>query len=336
MSDYAIYSNIKMLSSFISRREVTGVSTKIVARSLLLKLRGQIPSTHRTLQAVGGEIRMDIPGIDPGLYKCFYQYLRILIHDKNKGNPRHECTRSECQMYCILPMYARRCLSDTNVQILFQHLQNIIEENGSLLASTGRTTESKSAINIFRYAISLDHPSLYDSYDVLLAMSGHNGTILNPIAKVDSKLYELIFDLIRSNDYERHDESYMPSLPWLNTEESFHFKHEFRDVIQQAAARNIENRLSQVSNLPSSPTAVPDRSLSRVSPVLNNTGASRLPPSMTDYRVPSAQPAVTDSSASPPSYGSVIVTPPSTSHDTDDGLPTYHHVLLDIVERSKN
>ena len=135
MSDYAIYSNIKMLSSFISRREVTGVSTEIVARSLLLKLRGQIPSTHRTLQAVGGEIRMDIPGIDPGLYKCFYQYLRILIHDKNKGNPRHECTRSECQMYCILPMYARRCLSDTNVQILFQHLQNIIEENGSLLVS---------------------------------------------------------------------------------------------------------------------------------------------------------------------------------------------------------
>ena len=135
----------------------------------------------------------------------------------------------------------------------------------------------------------------------------------------------LFSDSIRSNDYERHDESYMPSLPWLNTEESSNFKQEFRDVIQQAAARNIENRLSQVSNLQSPPTAVADHSLS-----------SRLPPSMTDYRAPSAQPTVTDSSASPPSYGSAIVTPPSTSHDTDDGLTTYHHVLLDIVERSEN
>ena len=333
MSDYAIYSNIKMLSSFISRREVTGVSTEMVARGLLLKLRGQIPSTHKTLQAVGGEIRTDTPGIDPGLYKCFYQYLRFLIHDKNKGNPRHERTRSECQMYCILPTYARRCLSDTNVQILFQHLQNIIQENGSLLVSTGRTTESKSAINIFRYAVSLEHPSLYDSYDVLLAMSGHNGTILDPIAKVDSKLYELIFDLIRFNDYERHDESYMPSLPWLNTEESFHFKQEFRDVIQQAAARNIENSLSQVSNLSSSPTAEADRS---VSPVVNNPNASRVPPSMTDCRAPRDPAAVPNSSALPPSYESVSVIPPSASHDTDDGLPTYHHVLLDIVEGSEN
>ena len=95
-------------------------------------------------------------------------------------------------------------------------------------------------------------------------MSGRNGTILNPIAKVDSKLYELIFDLIRFNDYERYDESYMSSLPWLNTEESFQFNQEFGDVIQQAAARNIENLLSQVPNVSSSPTAVADRSSSRV------------------------------------------------------------------------
>ena len=263
MSDYAIYSNIKMLSSFINRRNVTGDSTQSVARNLLVNLLNQMPSTHMTLQALAHETGTDASESDPGLYKCFYQYLRILMHDRNKGNPRHKCTRRECQMYCILPMYARRCLSNTDIQMLFQHLQNIITENGSLLVSTGRTTESKSALNIFRYAVSLDHPSLYDSYDVLLAMSGHHGTILNPRAKVDSKLYGLIFDLIRDNDYERHDESYMPSLPWLTGEESFLFKQEFRDVIQQTAARNTEYQFSRVRSLPRLPAAVTDASLPR-------------------------------------------------------------------------
>ena len=221
MSDYAIYSNIKMLSSFLSRRNVTGDSIQSIARNLLVNLLNQLPSTHKTLQALAGQIDTGTSGVDSGLYLCFYQYLCILMHDKNNRNPRHRCTRTECQMYCILPMYARRCLSDTDVQTVFKHVQNIIEENGSLLHSTGRTTESKSAINIFRYAVSLNNPSFYDSYDVLLAMSGHNKTILNPRTKVDSKLYGLIFDLIRYNDYKIYDECYMPSLPWLKREESF-------------------------------------------------------------------------------------------------------------------
>ena len=70
--------------------------------------------------------------------------------------------------------------------------------------------------------------------------------------------------------------------------------------------------------------------------MVNKPSATRTTPLMTESRTPRAAPAVTDSSASPPSYGSVIVTPPSATHDTDDGLPTYHHVLLDIVERSAN
>ena len=193
MSYHTIYSNIKMLSSFISRARVTGDSIESIARKLLVKLRGQIASTHKTLQALAGEIGMSSSGIDPGLHKCLHRHLRIQMYDKHKGNPRHKCTRTECQMYCILPMFARRCFSDTYVQILFQHLQNIITENGSLLVSTGRTTEAKSALNILRHLVSLHHPSLYDSYDVLLAMCGQTGTILNPRAKVDSKLYGLLF-----------------------------------------------------------------------------------------------------------------------------------------------
>ena len=372
MSYHTIYSNIKMLSSFISRARVTGDSTESIASKILVKLRGQMASTHKTLQALAGEISINSSGIDPGLYKCLHYHLHIQIYDKYKGNPRHKCIRTECQMYCILPMYARRCFSDTNVQVLFQHLQNIITENGSLLVSTGRTTESKSALNILRHAVSLDHPSLYDSYDVLLAMSGHHGTILNSRAKVDSKLYGLIFDLIRYNDYERHEGRYVTrvieamkhtaSLPWLNREEYPNFEDEFRNIIQQTTISNID-----VSNVP---PAVTNSRISRAQVVATNSSTSRAPPALTDFRT-SGPPAVTDFSASitltpagtdfrpsrvsavtyssasrvppavtnpsapPPSYGSAIVIPSSAFCDTDGGLPSYEQVLTDIVEGSE-
>ena len=372
MSRYTVYSNIKMLSSCISRSRITGDSIQSIARKLLLKLRRQIASTHKTLQALSGEIGRSSSGIDPGLYECLHQHLRILIHDLHKGNPRHKCTRTECQMYCILPMYARRCLSDTDVLTLFQNLQNILTENDYLLISTGRTTESKSALNILRYVVALDRPSLYGLYDVLLAMSGHHKTIMSTRAKVDSKLYGLIFDLIRYNDYERFEGrhetrvieamKHTASLPWLNLVEYPNFEEEFRNVIQPTIARNIE--VSNIPTLPSAtdtrvPPAVTDSRTSRVPPAVTDFRTSRVPPSMTCSRVlriPSLEtdprpsiaqtamtrpstsrvPTVTDASAPPPSYESVIVIPPSESHDTDDGLPTYEHVLVNIVEGSEN
>ena len=366
MSYHTIYSNIKMLSSFISRARVTGDGIESIASKILVKLRGQMASTHKTLQALAGEISINSSGIDPGLYKCLHYHLHIQIYDKYKGNPRHKCTRTECQMYCILPTYARRCFSDTNVQVLFQHLQSIITENGSLLVSTGRTTESKSALNILRHVVSLDHPSLYDSYDVLLAMSGHHGTILNPRAKVDSKLYGLIFDLIRYNDYERHEGRYVTrvieamkhaaSLPWLCREEYPNFEDEFRNIIQQTTTSNID-----VFNVPS---AVTNSRISRAQVAATNSNTSRAPSALTDFRA-SGPPTVTDFSASrtltpaatdfrpvtyssasrvppvvtnpsapPPSYESVIVIPSSAFCDTDGGLPSYEQVLTDIVEGS--
>ena len=340
MSRYTVYSNIKMLSSFINRGRITGDSVQSIARKLLLKLRGQIASTHRTLQALGGEIGRSSSGIDPGLYHCLHQHLSILIHDLHKGNPRHKCTRTECQMYCILPMYARRCLSDTDVQILFQNLQTILAENDYLLVSRGRTTESESALNILRFVVALNRPSLYGLYDVLLAMVGHHKAIMSTRPKVDSKLYGLTFDLIRYNDYERYEGRDMTrtidalkhttSLPWLDQATHPNFEEEFRNVIQHTTARNIE-----VSNIPSLPASTNTRA-SRVLPAPTYSRVSSIPPAATDSRAQSAIDIVTDTSASPPSYESVTVILPSALCNTSNCLPSYEQVLTDIVEGSEN
>ena len=71
---------------------------------------------------------------------------------------------------------------------------------------------------------------------------------------------------------------------------------------------------------------------------VTRTNVSSTPQAVTDSMA-SRAPAVTDSSAPSPSYGSVILIPPTAptaSDDTDDGLPTYEHVLIDIVERFEN
>ena len=182
------------------------------------------------------------------------------------------------------------------------------------------TTESKSALNILRHIAASHNSPMYDLYDVLLAMSGHIGTILDPRAKVDSKLYGLIFDLIRFNDYERYDGRYVArkiearkhrtSSPWLDPVEYPNFAAEFSDVIPQTRARNIGVCNAYLPNLP---------------PAVTNCSAQK---------VPSAPPAVTDSSAPPPSYGSVILIPPTAPtapYDTEDGLPSYESKCFRIT-----
>ena len=152
------------------------------------------------------------------------------------------------------------------------------------------------------------------------------------------------------------------SLPWLNLVEYPNFEEEFRNVIQPTVARNTE--VSNIPTLPSAtdprvPPAVTDSRTSRAPRALTDSRASRVPPSISGsrlLRIPSSEndprpsiaqtamtspstsrvPTVTDASAPPPSYESVIVIPPSESHDTDDSLPTYEHVLVDIVEESEN
>ena len=304
-----MYLQTKRLASYIGRMELTGHDVKSVARSIWLNVRRQFDSGSRTLQALSSQLSPYAAGVEPNLYTCFYLYIRILVHDILKGNPRHKCVRDECQMFCILPVYARRCLSDTQIEQLMHRIRYIFEHNESLLVSNGRTTESKTALNIFRHLVLLDDPSLYPTYNVLLAMIGHKETILNSRAKIDSKLYALIFDMIRKNDYERYEEDSVvssPSIddwekivswPWMDASESRSFQEEFRSALEQHVSRSIENP----DVMPISTTTAP------------RTGASLTEPS------------------APPAYESVVIIPQPLPTETDDGLPTYEQVLNEIV-----
>ena len=83
--------------------------------------------------------------------------------------------------------------------------------------------------------------------------------------------------------------------------------------------------------------AVTDSRTSSARLAMTATSTPRSLPVVTDSSTRRSPPAVTDLSTPPPSYGSVIVIPSSAPHDTaDDGLPTYEHVLIDIVERVEN
>ena len=294
---YRMYTQTKMLASYIGRMELTGHDVKSVARNIWLNLRGEFDSGSRALQAVSGDLSRYAIGVEPNLYRSFYLHISIVFHDMVKRNPRHKCFRDECQMYCILPVYARRCLSDTKVHGLMYRIRRIVEQNQSLLVSRGRTTESKSALNIFRHLVELNDPTLYYLYDVLLAMIGDQETLMNPRAKIDSKLYASIFDLIRKNDYDRFQEDYCRSLriedlrktgslPWLANEYGS-FQEEFRSALHLYRA-------------------------------MQNLGAS-----------------VTEPSA-PPTYESVITIPQPLPTDTDDGLPSYEQVLNEMVNVSEN
>ena len=129
---------------------------------------------------------------DPKLLECFKRYFKIYIQE---GRKRHKCTRRECARYCIMPMYARRCLSNITVLQLFRTFKSLIEKNPSLLP--GNMNESKIALNVLKCIAKLRNAAIRDSYDTLLAMAGHHGMIFNPKCTVDSKLYGYLFDIFR-------------------------------------------------------------------------------------------------------------------------------------------
>ena len=130
------------------------------------------------------------------------------------------CTRPECSIICILPMYARRCISDDIVTELFQTLRKIVKQNQlKIVCKQFRTNESQTALNLLTYLSSIlkctsteEDSYLQDTYDVLSAMSGQRVTIFSRNALVDSKLYELVFDLF--GWYENKASSSFASLPW--------------------------------------------------------------------------------------------------------------------------
>ena len=118
MSLREIYSTMKLISSLISRMGIEGDTIHKTAWKLLIQLQKlkRIPHTHMTLKTMlDFPVRVEGVSVDLRFYQYLYKYLHILVHDKEKENPRHKCTRQECQMYCMLPMFARRCISDEQV-----------------------------------------------------------------------------------------------------------------------------------------------------------------------------------------------------------------------------
>ena len=151
---------------------------------VLAGISGTIPTEGRT---------------DTKLCESLYTYFNRYIYDLEHGIPQHECTRPECRTYCILPIFARRVFPDSKVDELFQTLQNIIANDPSIidLSPLERGNESENAKRILQYIAYLRVPSRKD------AMGGHHGTVFDPYRLVDSRLYELLFDLFRSYDYRR-------------------------------------------------------------------------------------------------------------------------------------
>ena len=125
------------------------------------------------------------------MWQCIQNYLEICAQN-HQNSDVHRCTRNECQTYCILPMYARRRMSNERVNELFEKLKDIMDEYPS---SMDYLSESKIAVNLLIHIASSGNNSLKESYVVLCAMAGHRGIIFNPESNVDSKLYELLFDL---------------------------------------------------------------------------------------------------------------------------------------------
>ena len=160
---------------------------------------------------------------------------------------------------------------------LFENLKDLIACNTSLI-SYGRTTEAESAQNILSYIASLEDQTFQDAYDVLRAMSGDPRVILNCTKKVDSKLYELVFDLIRATNYVRLETAFTgtsheerdslledirrsASLPWMtqdearDLDEAMGVEFELTSWVHPSAPHSRTDSLfiSQISQLASRP-----------------------------------------------------------------------------------
>ena len=206
LSDYAIYSAIKKVASFRSRKNVTGVTVEELSKNLWTKLQESREEVPEYVLTVLTEINGAMPSygrLDTKLYENLYIYFSIYIYDKENGNPRHQCNKPECFLHCVQPIFARKVFPESEASRLFCVLKRIFTENPSLLSTTRRENEAENAKNLLKYVAALGDQSLKDSYDVLYAMAGHHETIFDPNRWVDFSLYDQLFDLFRSFDYRR-------------------------------------------------------------------------------------------------------------------------------------
>ncbi len=211
MAALDIYLSIKRLASFMNVNRIRGSSLQTLSGILLNELKSAdhdgSRSTYGTLWLIsGGSQYSDVvteidTRADAGLYECLTNYFLLYLFDKGNNIPRHTCSREECSTYCILPIYARRILPDRTVNKIFCTIKQVIQRYPRLISKEDNfeTHEKDSAANLLKHMALNCEPSDMgkEGFDTLYAMSGENQTIFDYNSKVDSRLYELIFDELR-------------------------------------------------------------------------------------------------------------------------------------------
>ena len=249
MANEEIYKEIKMLSSFMNHNDIQGNRIRDIAANMYDALQAgnrEVTRSFGTLCAMAGS-QADRENVDQNLYKNLYKHLNIYVHDVKNDVPHHKCSREECTDYCILPMFARRCISDRKLLDIFQKIKTMIRFDENVIDKSDELNEKRTAGNVRKFiarTCDISDP-VNEASDTLLALSGDCETIFNDKAKVDSRLYEMLLTEFRRHDYSRISTGRIgmvckSSLPWLTQEEADQLRSEIRrlEENQRGAADN--------------------------------------------------------------------------------------------------
>ena len=337
---------MKRLASFMNRKNLICQSIVTTARDLTEKMKSEpemanidfAECVYSTINDIAELPDQTETLVDQNLHLCFKRYVGQMHLSR-----RHECTRQECATYCILPVFTR-FVPYFDRWGMFSKLKALIDENAHLLA-TEQINEAEAAGIVLHFIADLGDPSLLDAYDTLYAMAGHHGTIFNPRCKVDYKLYERLFDLFRSIQYDRlvqlHDD--VDPVEFRKTPSMFLLDIEFSDELKLSVSET-EGR---------DPEPLPDPEMPRLTFPGDPPSYNSL--QNTSVVIPSA-PTAANPPSTPPEDESLsyeqtqdvtllprdrLVTPSSPSahnfpsappaEPEADGLPTYEEVTQEVI-----
>ncbi len=354
MSALDIYLCVKRLASFINVNRIRGSSLQTLSGILLNELESDDqaqPSTYGTLWLIsGGSQYSDVVNdtdtkADAGLYQCLTNYFLLCLYDRNNNIPRHKCSRKECSTYCILPIYARRILPDRTVNYIFCRIKQIIQRYPRLISRDDNieTRERDSAANLLKH-IALDCETsdiLREGFDTLYAMSGENQTIFDYNSKVDSRLYELIFDELRQFDYQQTSPQRlqtMPkwSVPFLTTDASIHLRRDISEYIRIAQER-YETATpaypgTEGGGLPSYDSVKSRRNAQQINKAIKHND-NHSDNDNNEQLVTNAKDGIPNVIITPPTPTTEDLPPgPTLCREDDLNLPTYEQVLAGITE----
>ncbi len=345
MTTLDIFLSIKRLASFLTVNRIRGSSLQTLSGILLNELksadRDGSRSTYGTLWLIsGGSQYSDVvteidTRADAGLYECLTNYFLLYLFDKNNDIPRHTCSREECSTYCILPIYARRILPDRTVNKIFCKIKEVVQRYPRLISKDDdfETHERDSAANLLKHMALNCEPSdiCKEGFDTLYAMSGENQTIFDYNSKVDSRLYELIFDELRQFDYKRTSTQRLQTMP------KWSVPFLTKDASTQLQ-RNIAE-YSRIANERIKATAPPPAYSGLANEVLPGYRSLKLRSQADTHNDNNEQPVIITTRVD--GIPSVIITPPTPTTEilppgpvlvNDSDLPSYEEVLAGITE----